>query len=169
MILREVWALSSVSMVKKSKSNQRCRMLDVEELQQKSGYDCGPTCIRAILRYYSVDVPVGSILCTPQDGTDPRTAEAMFRSLGFGVQSGEMTLADLAHHVGQRRPVMCPIQMHGEGHWVVVVSVADGSVGYLDPLTGFESMSADEWDECWIDHDRLPAVWDRWGLVAYRV
>lgn len=136
----------------------------IPDIRQEQAWDCGPTAVRAVLsafRRKPVDVP-----CSPQDGTDPRTIEHVLRSAGLFVLAGEMSLADLAHQTRNGRPVLCPVRLSDCGHWVVVTSVGRRDVLYHDPTHGPSALPKYEFHDAWRDFDRLPAVWDRWGIAV---
>lgn len=141
-------------------------MLIPPDVRQVEDHDCGPACLRSVLQLFgrpdSRPIPH-----TPQDGCDPRTVEHVLRQHGLQVIAGEMSIADLAHHTRAYRPVMCPIQLHGSGHWVIVAGVVNGHVWFHDPLAGMSSLRLGQFLSNWHDTDRLPAIWDSWGVAVW--
>lgn len=140
-------------------------MLLIPDVRQATGYDCGPACVGAVLALFGRPPP--AVPHTPQDGCDPRTVEHVLRSAGLQVVAGEMDAADLTHHTRHGRPVMTPVQLHGGGHWVVVAGIVNGYVWFHDPAAGPQSMRLGQFLTQWRDADRLPAVWDSWGVAVW--
>lgn len=141
-------------------------LLDLPDVRQRDGYDCGPAAIDCALAFLGVRTCAHVLgLANPVHGTAPDTVEALLRRADLPVLSGEMTLADLRHFARGGRPVLCPVALHG-GHWVVVRGVERGSVHYHCPLNGRQKMPRDEWLVHWRDDTTRGVTYSRWGLAV---
>jgi len=140
------------------------------DIRQQGSYDCGIAAVRVVLRHYRkkwADDYAVRLNTNEIDGTDPRNIEIMFRFLGFHVVSGNMDANDLRHHTGLDRPVIALIQRNGIGHYVVVSSLDGGRIHYQDPADGPVSSSLRSFVTNWSDVDRLGAIYDSFGIVAW--
>lgn len=102
----------------------------------------------------------------PMDGVDPRTMEAFFRSLGWPVQSGNMTHEDLRFHCSLNRPVVCLVTYDGYGHWVVVYDVTPRVVRFFCPVVGCVKASSNKFAATWVDTDRGGVKFTGFGVVV---
>jgi ABC-type bacteriocin/lantibiotic exporter with double-glycine peptidase domain len=141
-------------------------MLKIPDVRQKHDHDCGAACIDAVLRFHGVAPPLNfSALANPVQGTAPDTIEAVLRAAGLPVVSGTMDLGDLAYNVSRKRPVICPVSLHG-GHWVVVGEIGHYTIAYHDPLDGLQSMQIVQWLPQWTDFTRNGHAFTRWGIAV---
>ena len=92
--------------------------------------------------------------------------EAVLRRCGLNVCSGEMGLADLKHHTGLGRPVLCPIA-YGGGHWVVVSGVSRGGVFFHCPDRGPQRLREHAWTVNWRDTSTKGVEYDHWGIATW--
>lgn len=140
------------------------------DIRQQGSYDCGIAAVRCVLRFYRkrwADDYAVRLNTNEIDGTDPRNIEIVFRFLGFGVVSGNMDAYDLRHHTGLGRPVITLVQRNGIGHYCVVSSLDGGRIHYQDPADGPISASLKSFVKNWSDVDRLGAIYDSFGIVAW--
>lgn len=142
------------------------RPLLIPDVRQRSDFDCGQAAVEAVFRYHGLTGAVRR-LANPVQGMAPDTLEAVLRSVGLAVLSGEMTAADLRHLTATGRPVLCPIQHDGVGHWVVAAGVARGKVHYHDPLAGPRSLRLAEWADRWTDTGRHGTAFVRFGVCGW--
>lgn len=144
--------------------------------QQADDYNCGPAALQSLLAFHNVIVPQDRLErmsdCT-QAGTTPEGLVKAAVLHGFDVSARcGWTLPELAAKV----PVLCCIQAQGtpeeyakdeSGHYVVVTSVENGWVVYMDPSEGEDRLPADEFVARWHDkEDYGPIV--RWGMTVRR-
>jgi ABC-type bacteriocin/lantibiotic exporter with double-glycine peptidase domain len=140
-------------------------LIDLPDVRQRADHDCGAAVFACVTRYW--EGRGRKIKSHPIHGTPPDQLEPAFRAAGYLVSSGNMTVGDLKHHAGQGRPVVCPVQWDGCGHWVVVRGVARGRVYLMDPANGPTSVTLAEWEACWHDADRRATVYERHGLAVW--
>jgi ABC-type bacteriocin/lantibiotic exporter with double-glycine peptidase domain len=144
---------------------------DFPIVSQRKSFDCSAACAKAVDEHYRVLRPlahyVNSLSAEKTSGCDPRTLERFFRKSGYGVIAGEMTLADLRFHTSLERPVITPITLDGEGHYVVVYRVSRrlGSVWIADPWSGPCKMPGAAFVAAWRDHDAVE-TFTRWGIAV---
>lgn len=136
------------------------------DLRQTSDHDCGPTAASVARIHFGLEpkpLPYNWL-----DGTDVRLMEYAVRP-ELSCQSGEMTLDDLAHHLGQGRLVLCLVtEDESVGHWVVAYGLRNGLVLTQDPLHGPLAESLVSFLERWLDWDRSGVLLRRWGLAVWR-
>jgi predicted double-glycine peptidase len=139
-------------------------ILEIPDIRQDNDHDCGQAAAIAALRYLGITKRIPSGLCNPVQGMAPDTIEAVFRSFGLAVLSGEMREEDLRHLTHTGRPVLCPITTTAGGHWVVVRGVARGKVLYHCPTHGPSSLPMASWLAGWVDSSRAGHTFTRWGI-----
>ena len=141
-------------------------LLKVADIRQHAGHDCGEAAVRAVLAYHSVTAAVR--IATETHGTDPVQIESALRKIGFGVTSGEMTVADLQHFCHQGRPVIALVHWPEweSSHFIVVRGVSRGFVHYQDVLTGPGKKSKAEFEAAWLAEGRI-CSFRRWGIAAW--
>lgn len=137
------------------------------DLRQGADHDCGQAAasvVRIAFGFAPKPIPLNWL-----DGTDVRLMEYAVRP-DLCCQSGEMTLDDLAHHIGQARLVLCLVTDEEEavGHWVVAYAVRSGLVWTQDPLHGLRSEPIPAFLARWRDWDRSGVLLRRWGLAVWR-
>lgn len=140
------------------------------DIRQQGDHDCGIAAVRVVLRHYRkkwADDYAVRLNTNEIDGTDPRNIEIMFRFLGFGVVSGNMSTEDLRHYTSLNRPVIALVQRAGIGHYVVVASLDGGRIHYQCPVDGPVSGSLQHFARNWSDIDRLGTIYDSFGVVAW--
>lgn len=138
--------------------------MDVPDTRQRNDFDCGPACVRAAIRAFGlIPLAVDSILKPhPVHGTPPdRMARCLARHGLYVTVYEDMTWNQL-RAACERSVVLAPIQLHGEGHWVVVKSATEKQVSLMDPFPqpvaamsrwSFESVWRDEYPPgVWLDH-----------------
>lgn len=141
-------------------------MISLPDIRQSTDYDCGAAGIDVVCRYYGRRARGPVKLANPIQGMSPDTVEAVFRSLGFTVLAGRMTVDDLAHLTKTGRPVLCCVTIDTGGHWVVVRGVTRSRVHYHCPLRGPRSTFITDWESNWHDRTTSGHVYDRYGLCA---
>jgi len=142
-------------------------------VQQANSYDCGPAAVKSVFAYYNRDTYsltryVDLLNTTSEDGTYPRSIEAVLRRHKFCVIAGEMRIADLRYFTTSLVPVICLVTSDdGFGHYVVVTSVNHGSVHYFDPECGRSKKRKNTvFEEKWQDFDRYGMHYQRIGIVV---
>lgn len=143
-------------------------MLLVPDVRQVANHDCGVAACRAVMRFYgkrwSDDYDKRLSACEI-DGTDPRNIEVLFRQIGFGVMSGEMTIHDLRFHISMKRPVITLIQRAGVGHYIVVNDVKSRMIDYHCPVDGPVKCAIRKFRESWRDVGRMGTFYNSFGIV----
>lgn len=143
-------------------------MLNTPDVRQAEDYDCGPAAMDCALRCFGVHATASSLAVTADEshGTHPAAIEHGFWKAGLNVQSGRMTLADLAHHTRLGRAILCPIALFG-GHWVVVRGVTAKRVYYHCPSEGRRWVTRDRWLAMWHDSERPNHSFVNWGIAVW--
>lgn len=137
------------------------------DIRQDAGHDCGHAAIRCVIQHHTPGAVVVIYLSSPQWGLDPATMESIFRAkLAWNTSCGERTLDELAYYCSDGRPVICPIQRQGGGHYVVVRAVTSKRVYYHCPIDGPTWANVNDWLASWTDGGRWGEFW-RFGLVAW--
>lgn len=145
--------------------------MDVLRVGQKCDWDCGLACVRASIRAFGM-VPCGLVNVLkphPTHGTSPDRIAACFAGHGLSVRRREEMSWTELRHATTRGVVLAPIQLHGEGHWVIVKSATAKGVELMDPAPEpIERMT--RWDFMAAWRDEYPAgVWlDRFALEVSR-
>lgn len=130
----------------------------VPQRQQGTKYSCGAAAFAAVLARYGIaktEEELAAALGTDsREGTSPASIVDAANRMGLRAEEGrDLTIGDLAHSTGKGVPVLCNVQMHGGGHWVVVTK-ADPKHGtiYLDPNDGnYHRMDSEAWMRIWWD------------------
>lgn len=114
-------------------------MYDVKPVTSQKPYDCGPTCLKMLLDYYGIDVPLEQLTreCAPtMVGTSAKTIMEVGRAHGLDMQSYSMDAAEL---VRQDRPGIVFWKFQ---HFVVFCGRdEDGRVSVCNPDLGRYRMS----------------------------
>ena len=133
---------------------------------QSQDFSCGAVCLEVALDY--LGVRTRTVPSTPIDGTAPDTLEAALWQSGVRVQSGSMDLADLKHHTGMGRPVICLVTEGDVGHWVVVGGIHRGRVEFVDPLVGHRKEPVTEFARRWASGDstRRGVNYTNWAIAV---
>lgn len=140
-------------------------MITIPDIRQSGEHNCGEVIVTCAFRLFGVpyDAPR---LATEADGMHPSTIEGVLRNAGLHVQSGTMTLADLAHHTRLGRLVCCPINIYG-GHWVGVAGTTSARVRFHCPVKGDVGLTRAQWLRVWKDSTRAGHAFDSWGIATW--
>lgn len=95
---------------------------------QSTNYSCGAAALQAVLDFWGIEgseKEVGSLAGTNAlEGTRPQEIIDVARKLGLAVEERHgATWHDLGHSLTMGCPLLCAVQMHGGGHWVVVTGL----------------------------------------------
>lgn len=142
-------------------------LLDIPDVRQREDFDCGAAALDAVARFYGLRERGPVRLANAVQGMSPDTVEAWLRAVGFGVLSGTMTVADLAHLTKTGRPVLCPVA-RGGGHWVVVRGVFRNRVHFHCPTHGPDVAHEFDWVPAWRDETRAGHDYRHWGICPTR-
>lgn len=143
-------------------------LLSIPDIRQATDYDCGAAAVDAVAEFCGLRKRGPAALANPVQGMAPDTVEAVLRSLGLTILSGTMRTEDLRHLTRTGRPVLCPITVGREGHWVVVCGVERGKVYYHCPTHGAQTMAEREWLESWVSDTSKGYSFARWGIAVSR-
>lgn len=141
-------------------------LLQLADIRQTSPHDCGPTAFRIVCDYFSIAPPAPA--SCDLTGLPPDYLESHLRRAGLRVQFGEMTVEDLRHHTEQNRPVICLVNVGGEGHYVVSRGVSRNRVYVQCPLKGRVDYSRRAFVSAWRDVSRLGGEYSQFGIAAGR-
>lgn len=142
--------------------------LELPDYRQREEWDCGRTTLQIVCGYWDKPLPLFlANLSNAVQGLSPDAMEAAFRSLGFNVFAGSLTVDLLRAITKDGKPVATLTQLDGVGHWVVVSGVNRGFVHFQCPQYGPSKQRVAEWDRNWIDFHWLGGRFDRWGICAY--
>lgn len=143
-------------------------LLTIPPVFQKNDHDCGSAALAAVLAYHGLQAASWlKKLANPVQGMAPDTIEAVLWEAFGRVSRGTMTVGDLQHFTNTRRPVLCPVTIDGDGHWVVVRGVAYRKVHLHDPSRGAWSMPIADWREAWQDSTTAGVEYRNFGLVGW--
>jgi hypothetical protein len=144
--------------------------IDVPLRGQDTAFGCGAASLQAALSCYGVDAAEPELAralgTDPGAGTHPRSLLGVARSLGLQATDAHgMTLPQLSeattHH-----PVICCVQMHGGGHWVVVSGVDAAGVHFMDPADGRQKViPGPQWEAIWHDRAADGGEYIRYGIT----
>lgn len=145
--------------------------MDVPAAKQKSDWDCGLACVRSAIRSFGM-VPCGLVnTLKPHQvhGTPPDRIAACLAGHGLNVRRWEEMSWTELRHATTRGVVLAPIQLHGEGHWVIVQSASARGVVLMDPAPEpVDQMTRWDFMAAWRD-EYPPGVWlDRFALEVSR-
>lgn len=140
------------------------RAVGLPDVRQTDSYDCGQAVADCVRLHFGLAIK--PLPCNWLDGTDVRLVEAAFRP-DLNVQSGEMGLDDLAHHLGLGRLLVALVSEDEVGHWVVAHSIRNGLVQYHDPLCGPSAQEISRFVARWRDWCRFGYDYQCWGLSVW--
>jgi HK97 family phage portal protein len=157
--------------------------LDTPDIRQREAWDCGPAATKTVCDFLGAGLEtyedyVVQLGTTPEDGTSVPAIIGLLAKQGLPTASGAgLSIEDLAEHVANGRPVLCPVQAYGtpaqeaadrSGHYVVVRGVLPDLSAVLvqDPSAGRKSVPRAEWEESWHDRDADGTVYERYGIAA---
>ena len=144
-------------------------VLDVPVLRQNADHDCGRAAAEAACLTVGAKFDPAKFRADPLDGIDPAGMETQLRELGLFVAAGNMDVALLRAVTAVGRPVLTPIQVDGNGHWVVVRGVCRNKVHVMDPYpSGRAVYTAAEFLAAWHDSTRRGWHLRQWGLVVWK-
>lgn len=147
-------------------------LLPVPERRQSTDYTCGAACLQACLHYFGLpasEVGVAKAAGTnPTEGTRPDELIGLAQRCGLEASGQTLDMDSLATHVAFGRPVLCPVQAHGGGHWVVVIGCDGKAVTVMDPAAGVQTVPAAAFDRAWHDTDADGVAYVRYGIALSR-
>jgi predicted double-glycine peptidase len=122
---------------------------------QDTDFSCGAACFEAILNYLGIPLDEAELIAalpsTPSRGTRSADMLALAERLGLATEERHgASLDDVRFALEGGAPVLCPVQLWGGGHWVVVTGV-DDAVHLMDPVSGLVTVPLDEWEANWWD------------------
>jgi ABC-type bacteriocin/lantibiotic exporter with double-glycine peptidase domain len=158
-------------------------MLDIPQLRQTYGYDCGAKALQAVLAYYGIevreDVIMKKVKTTPE-GTSVNHIEQVARSYGLQVDSRRMNIHDVKEYLKKKIPVILALQAWTDkqivdwdkdwvdGHYVVAIGYSKDKVIFEDP-SSFERtyITYDELEHRWHDEDTNGKKYLHHGIAVY--
>jgi predicted double-glycine peptidase len=161
------------------------RTLDVPHVQQTYDFDCGASCLQAVLNYYGVDVreePVMDDAGTDDTGTPREGIASAAEGYGLSTDARAMTPDDVRSYVDEEVPVIVCLQAWAEegdepayedewdhGHYVVVVGYDADTFVFMDPSSvNLTYLTEEELEERWHDEDsRTGERHDHHGIAVF--
>lgn len=138
---------------------------------QESPWACGPTCVKitcaALGKKYQAGYLEERLLCTQDEGVEPRSISAFLRSEGYSVLDGNFRLEDLSHFVKSGAPVICLVDIGG-GHYVTVGDVSRGYVRFQDPSSGPQKLKIEAWEATWRVVSYCGSTLSSWGIAVWK-
>ncbi len=170
------------------KSSSPPRLLPVPLISQARPWTCGAAALMATLLYFGVFDDAESRLdaelaVTPEEGTHVASIVDEARRFGLEAEARTgLTVDNLASEAARGTVVIVALQAWAthsvadwrtnweDGHYVVVVGVADDRVYVMDPSvrTGYGYLTRDEFLARWHDYDLEEGhrvVYDRLGIA----
>lgn len=141
------------------------------DVRQSTNYSCGRAAALSVCKALGLSPTpedLAAMGTTPQGGTDPDGLCLFFRQLGCEVTEGTMTPTTLGLLCAAGQPVLCPVQMHGGGHWIAVTGIDGDRVQYQDPSEGPSEMPLAEFVANWRDMDSDGEPYTRYGIAVAR-
>jgi 8-oxo-dGTP pyrophosphatase MutT (NUDIX family)/predicted double-glycine peptidase len=162
--------------------------LKVPVVSQDTNYTCGPAALRAVLKFYGIEVSeerlVEQLQATAEAGTTPRDLERVAREeYGLDVEAREnMGLERLRDAINDGRPVIIAIQAwysqdyqdlkndDENGHYVVAVGHDRKGIIIEDPSRahGYGHLSNEHLLERWHDREEGGKPYQQYGLALGR-
>lgn len=145
--------------------------LAVPVCRQDTNYSCGAAALQAVLAFHGIaenEAAIAKTLGTdPVGGTGSDAIIALVKQLGLPMEDRDgLSLDDLAHCLAKGAPILCPIQLHGGGHWVVVRGLDELGVSIMDPVDGETSIGRDAFQAAWKDKDAAGKVYEQYGIAV---
>lgn len=136
--------------------------LSIPTRLQTTEYSCGAAAMQAVCEYFNVGTDseaafMRSLGTDSEDGTSSDVMVELAERLGLSVESGPLTSGEVMSHLQRGHPVLAHLG-DGGGHYVVVTGMDDKTVWMMNPATGEEHATLDEWEGRWAP--------ERWGMVV---
>ena len=136
--------------------------LSVPTRLQTVDYSCGAAAMQAVCEYFDVGTDseaafMRSLGTGPADGTNSDAMVELAERLGLDVLPGPLTAGEVMTHLQEGHPVIVHLG-DGGGHYAVITGMDDKTVWMMNPATGEEHATLDEWEGRWAP--------ERWGMVV---
>lgn len=158
--------------------------IPLPKINQHSGFSCGAACLHVVFQYWGVALDHeldywNSLETSKAYGTDPNKIVDFARGEGLFVRVyKDMSLDRLMGCIDENKPVIMPIQAHGNqklynqdksGHYVVAIGYDDKNIYFEDPILrnfrGF--LPKDELESRWHDCSGDGTLYNRCGIVIW--
>jgi hypothetical protein len=126
--------LDYLGSVMESFKEQQITILDVPDVRQPDHWSCGAAAAMSVGRYFGVgpdDIEAWkkAVGTTGEKSTSAKAIETYLTRLGLQVTAApNQTITDLSRSIAAGRPVICPAQDYGGGHWLRVIGMLPGYV-----------------------------------------
>lgn len=111
--------------------------------RQRDAFDCGPTCVRMIAKYYKKDISVQlirEISHVDREGTSIKAIENAGKILGFNTLSIKSSINLVDPDIPLLDTLPLPLIAHWAGnHFVVIYKIQNGKVYFADPGIGLRT------------------------------
>ena len=112
--------------------------------------DCGPTCLRMIVKYYGKNLPLQTLRersAIGREGVSILGISEAAESIGFRTHAVRLTYASLT------REALLPCILHWDHtHFVVLYKIRKKKLFIADPAAGLVTLSPEEFLQRWISH-----------------
>lgn len=160
--------------------------ISLPSVQQSHAYDCGSACLRGVCEYFKVGPEkeadfIKACKTKKSKGTKPEDLIRAAHLFGLNVKSkAGMTLEEVKAALDAGRPIICPIQAHGEktdqynkkenGHYVVAIGYDNQYIYFEDPkLTGSRGfLPFKEFQKRWKDQDVDGNQYVQYGIIIWK-
>jgi hypothetical protein len=159
------------------------KILYMPDVLQFSDYDCGDTCVQAIMAYYGTDLNEIQLLkklkTRKTTGTGVEHIEDFFKKQGFKVESRSMDINYLKNFIKKKIPVIILAQAWKKspvkykrtkafGHYMIVVGIDDKKVYLEDPaIFGHGYIPVKEFIKRWHAEDHTDENLIRHGIAVW--
>jgi ATP-binding cassette, subfamily B, bacterial len=120
--------------------------------KQQDNLDCGPTCLRMIIKHYGRNYPIQKLraLCfTGRGGTTLWNMADAAEKIGLRSLGVRVTIEQL-------KEVQLPCVLHWrQNHYVILYKINTNSYNIADPANGLITLSEKEFTQNWFSHKEL--------------
>lgn len=143
------------------------KIINLPQIRQTYGYDCGAKTIQAILVYYGIEIRGDHIMKfaqTTKEGTQIQSMIRVIKKYGLKTDSREMTITDVKNYLNKKIPVILVLQAWTkrknidwekdwrDGHYVVAIGYTKDRIIFEDPSSFPRTyLSYNELEKRWHD------------------
>lgn len=115
---------------------------------QYDAADCGPACLRILLKYYGIEYPIQhlrTLTLKSKDGVSMLALKKAGEALGFNCLAVRANMTEIKQEV----PLPCIIHWENR-HYIIVYKIKGKYVYLADPATGLRKVLQQEFESGWI-------------------
>lgn len=159
------------------------KVIDLPQVHQIYGYDCGSAALQAILMYYGVEVYERDLIKevkTTRKGTALKNILKTIKRYKLRYTAKPMTLKDLKKYIDKRIPVIIVLQAWTnkkqpdwendwvDGHYVVAIGYKPDKILFEDPSSFKRTfLKYDELEKRWHDIGVDGKIYIHYGVAVY--